>query len=55
MGIKTLNTYATRELAIQIEESFKNYGAFSGLKHLAVYGGVSQIQQVKYLSRALIF
>jgi ATP-dependent RNA helicase RhlE len=46
-GIKALILTPTRELAIQIEDSFKNYGAFSGLKHVAVYGGVSQFHQVK--------
>lgn len=48
-GIKALILAPTRELAIQIEESFTAYGAYSGLKHLAIYGGVSQFQQVKKL------
>ena len=52
-GIKALILTPTRELAIQIEESFKNYGAFSGLKHLAVYGGVSQFHQVKHLRQGV--
>lgn len=48
-GVKALILTPTRELAIQIEESFSAYGAFSGLKHAAIYGGVSQFQQVKKL------
>lgn len=48
-GIKALILTPTRELAIQIEESFKDYGKYTGLKHLAVYGGVSQYHQVKNL------
>jgi ATP-dependent RNA helicase RhlE len=50
-GIKALILAPTRELAIQIEESFTAYGAFAGLKHGAVYGGVSQFQQVKKLQQ----
>ena len=52
-GIKVLVLTPTRELAIQIEESFKNYGAYSGLKQLAVYGGVSQYHQVKHLQQGV--
>ena len=52
-GIKALILTPTRELAIQIEESFKNYGAYSGLKPLAVYGGVSQYHQVKHLQQGI--
>ena len=51
--IKVLILTPTRELAIQIDESFKNYGAYSGLKHLAVYGGVSQYHQVKNLQQGV--
>ena len=52
-GIKVLILTPTRELAIQIDESFKNYGANSSLKHLAVYGGVSQYHQVKHLQQGI--
>lgn len=48
-GIKVLILTPTRELAIQVEESFAAYGAYSGLKHLAIYGGVSQFHQVRKL------
>ena len=33
----------TRELAIQIEESFKADGRFMDLRHTVVFGGVSQV------------
>lgn len=35
----------TRELAVQISESFESYGRFTGLKHEVIFGGVSQTQQ----------
>ena len=52
-NIKALILTPTRELAIQIEESFTAYGAYSGLKHLAVYGGVSQFHQVRKLKQGV--
>ncbi len=52
-GINALILTPTRELAIQIDESFKDYGANSGLKHLAVYGGVSQYHQVRNLQQGV--
>jgi ATP-dependent RNA helicase RhlE len=52
-GVKALILTPTRELAIQIAESFRDYGAHSGLKHLAVYGGVSQYHQVKGLQQGV--
>jgi ATP-dependent RNA helicase RhlE len=44
--IRCLVLTPTRELAIQIEESFKAYGQNSNLKSLVVFGGVSQYSQV---------
>ena len=41
----------TRELAIQIDESFATYGRHLRLKRALVYGGVSQIRQVRSLKR----
>lgn len=41
----------TRELAIQIEESFRTYGRFLHLKHQVIFGGVSQVSQVNALRR----
>ena len=52
-NIRALILTPTRELAIQIEESFAAYGAYSGLKHLAVYGGVSQFHQVRQLRQGV--
>ncbi|MCL2775004.1 MAG: DEAD/DEAH box helicase [Oscillospiraceae bacterium] len=37
----------TRELAIQISQSFQAYGRYTGLKFAVVFGGVSQNPQVK--------
>ncbi len=46
-AVKALILTPTRELAIQIGESLKSYGRFTGLKHTVIYGGVSQFHQVK--------
>lgn len=40
--IKSLILTPTRELAVQISESFKSYGKHTGLKNAVVFGGVSQ-------------
>ena len=47
--IRSLVITPTRELAVQIEESFKAYGRHTGLKCTSVYGGVSQYNQVNLL------
>lgn len=39
----------TRELAIQIYDSFQTYGKYLRLKSTVVFGGVSQVPQVKSL------
>jgi len=44
--IRTLILTPTRELAIQINESFKLYGKNLPLKHLAIFGGVNQNPQI---------
>ncbi len=44
--IKALIVTPTRELAIQIGESFAAYGRFLNLRHTVVFGGVPQSQQV---------
>lgn len=49
IGIKSLILTPTRELAIQIGESFSAYGKFLRLKHTVIFGGVSQHSQVKAL------
>lgn len=51
--IKALILTPTRELAIQIGESFAAYGRFTGLKHAVIFGGVSQKPQTDALSRGV--
>jgi ATP-dependent RNA helicase RhlE len=46
---QSFNISSTRELAIQINDSFKAYGRNLGLKSLVIYGGVSQNPQTKFL------
>eukprot|EP01137_Pigoraptor_chileana_P006660 Opistho-2@51239 len=48
-SIKALIVTPTRELAIQIDESFKAYGRFTGLKHTVIFGGVKQGRQTDIL------
>ena len=43
----------TRELAVQIGESFKTYGQFVGFRHAVIYGGVPQHSQVRALRRGV--
>src|SRR5690606_17640947 len=45
-NIKVLVVTPTRELAIQIEESFADYGKHLPLKHAVIFGGVNQNPQV---------
>ena len=47
--IKALIVTPTRELAIQIGESFTSYGCNTGLRHTVIFGGVPQSQQVNPL------
>lgn len=47
--ISTLILTPTRELAIQIGESFAAYGKYTGLKHTVIFGGVSQHGQTNAL------
>ena len=46
-GIKALILTPTRELAIQIGESFAAYGRFAGLRHTVIFGGVGQKPQTE--------
>ncbi|MCX6293046.1 MAG: DEAD/DEAH box helicase, partial [Sphingobacteriales bacterium] len=50
-NIRALILTPTRELAIQIEESFKAYGRHLRLKPLVIFGGVSQVPQTQALQR----
>lgn len=43
----------TRELAVQIDESFKLYGQFLKLSHAVVYGGVSHVKQIRSVSQGV--
>ncbi len=51
--IKSLILTPTRELAIQIAESFTAYGRHTGLKHTVVFGGVSQHAQTEALKKGV--
>lgn len=48
-AIKALVLTPTRELAIQIEESFKAYGKYVSLRSLVIFGGVPQKPQTDAL------
>lgn len=48
-GIKALILTPTRELAIQIGDSFEAYGKYTGLKHTVIFGGVGQKPQTDAL------
>jgi len=50
-GIKALVLSPTRELAIQIQESFAAYGKFTNLSHACIIGGVSQHAQVQAIRK----
>ena len=43
----------TRELAIQINDSIRNYGKYIALKHTVIFGGVKQGPQVKLLGKGM--
>ncbi len=50
---KVLILTPTRELAIQIHDSFRTYGKHLRLKFAVVYGGVGQAPQVKSVSQGV--
>lgn len=52
-NIKALILTPTRELAIQIYESFSTYGKYTKLKACVIYGGVSQIPQEEKLKQGV--
>jgi len=52
-GIKALVLTPTRELAIQIDESFNAYGRFTGVRHTVIFGGVPQKSQTDALRRGV--
>lgn len=51
--IKALVVTPTRELAIQIGESFTAYGKFTGLRNTVIFGGVKQGKQTKALQQGV--
>lgn len=51
--IRSLVLTPTRELAVQIYESFHSYGRFTKLRACVVFGGVSQKMQVEKLQRGV--
>ncbi len=51
--IKSLIVTPTRELAIQIYDSFRTYGKYTGLKYAVVFGGVKQGSQTDTLRQGV--
>mgnify|MGYP003641112690 CR=1 FL=1 len=51
--IKALVVTPTRELAIQIGESFTAYGKFTGIKNTVIFGGVKQGKQTDELRKGV--
>lgn len=52
-GIRTLVVTPTRELAIQIGESFSAYGKYTGIRNTVVFGGVKQGKQTHALQKGV--
>ena len=52
-NIKALILTPTRELAIQIDESFESYGKYTGIRHAVIFGGVSQVMQTNQLRQGV--
>ena len=51
--IRALVLTPTRELAIQVGESFNTYGRFLPLKCLTIFGGVSSVNQINSLRQGI--
>ncbi len=51
--IKALIVTPTRELAIQIADSFSDYGKYTGIKNTVVFGGVNQNTQTNELRKGI--
>jgi ATP-dependent RNA helicase RhlE len=52
-AIRSLILTPTRELAIQIDESFSTYGKYLPLKHTVIFGGVGPTPQVAALRQGV--
>jgi ATP-dependent RNA helicase RhlE len=51
--ISALIVTPTRELAIQIDDSFSTYGKYTGLKNTVIFGGVKQGKQTVRLNKGV--
>lgn len=51
--IKALILVPTRELAVQIGDSIFAYGRYTRIRHTVVFGGVSQVPQIKALKEGV--
>ena len=51
--IKALVVTPTRELAIQIKDSFSEYGKYTGILNTVIFGGVKQGAQTQALNRGV--
>lgn len=51
--IKALIVTPTRELALQISESFSTYGKYTGIRNTVIFGGVKQGPQTLALQRGI--
>lgn len=51
--IRCLVVTPTRELAVQIGESFDTYGKYTNIRQLTIFGGVSQVPQVDQLKKGI--
>ena len=51
--IRALVLTPTRELALQIKESFDQYGKYLELRHTVIFGGVGQAPQVEALEKGV--
>ncbi|MFT6849688.1 MAG: ATP-dependent RNA helicase RhlE [Sphingobacteriales bacterium] len=52
-SIKALIMTPTRELAIQIDENFKEYGIHTGFRNTVIFGGVKQGTQTQELKKGI--
>ena len=52
-GVRSLILAPTRELAVQIGESFRVYGRYLKIKQAVIYGGVRPAIQIRALSRGV--
>jgi ATP-dependent RNA helicase RhlE len=50
-GLRALVLAPTRELAAQIDDSFRAYGRFTEMRSTAIFGGVNQHRQVQALRK----